>query len=93
MKKPKDLKDTIKAQLAEIIDGESEPPPWKLQALKVGVSFLAAEAKLEENEYGEFFGGDAGGVQAEPAREEPATRRRKRNTISVDGDPGGETRQ
>jgi len=97
--KEKELKDRIKEQLGGLLSENEEPPPWKLQALKLAIGFLAVEAKLEEAEYGGFFsnGTDPDGIQ-EPEREKPATRRAKRNSTSTagiidDSDPGTGTRQ
>lgn len=92
--KEKELKDRIKENLGALLGESEEPPPWKLQALKLAIGFLAVEAKLEEAEYGGFFsnGSDPDGVQ-ESAREEPTTRRPKRRKRTepddgLDFDPG-----
>lgn len=94
MSKPKQLKESIKEQLAHLLSPEAtEPPSWQMQALKLGITFLAVEAKLEESEYGGFFDPDTPSVQAEPEREEPAARKRKKRATSdpnarSDGDDG-----
>lgn len=75
----KDLRDTIKSELAKLLAGKEEPPFWRLQAIKLSIGFLAVNAKLEEADYGEFFKstGEPGSV---PEREgkKPSTRRAKR---------------
>lgn len=98
-REPKELKDKVRNLLGGLLDeGAEEPPPWKVQALKHAITFLAVEAKLEEAEYGGFFdGADTDGVPERP-REKPATRRSKRDTLSAksagsDDDPGSGTVQ
>ena len=73
--KQKDLKDTIKDQVRSILLGEAEPPPWKLKALEIGLKVVAVELKMEESEYGGFFGEEPSGISE---REESPTRRLKR---------------
>ena len=78
MSKPKQLKESIKEQLAHLLSPEAtEPPSWQMQALKLGITFLAVEAKLEESEYGGFFDPDTPSLPAEPKGEEPPARKRK----------------
>jgi hypothetical protein len=55
-----------------------EPSEGRMKLLKLSIGYLAVEAKLEENEYGDFFrDGEPGSVPPETAK--PATRRRKSN--------------
>lgn len=83
MAKPKkeepkrDLKQTIEDEIAAMLSVKDEPSEGRMKLLKLGIGFLAVQAKLEENEYGGFFVGDGdgatGGIPVKPAREKPAT--------------------
>lgn len=70
----KDLKSTIEAEIASMLSTKDEPSEGRMKLLKLGIGFLAVQAKLEENEYGGFFtGDDPTGVPLKPQREKPAT--------------------
>ena len=61
MPKPKkDLKATIEDELASMLEDKGEPSEGRMKLLKLGVGYLAVQAKLEENEYGNWFNDDGG---------------------------------
>lgn len=67
MAKKKDLKASVEEGIQAILDDkEKEPSDGRLKALALGIKMCALNAKLEESEYGDFFGadpGDPGSVQ------------------------------
>ena len=72
-KTPKDLKQTIETEIAQMLEGKDEPSEGRMKLLKLGIGFLAVQAKLEESEYGGFFDADKpAGVPKQP-RAEPET--------------------
>lgn len=77
MARAKELKDTVKSELARMLaDTANEPSEGRMKLLKLGIAYLAVEAKLEESEFGDFFrDGDAGSV---PPEAQPAARKRAR---------------
>lgn len=86
----KELKDTIADELAAMLSNkEQEPSEGRMKLLKLGIGFLAVQAKLEENEYGDFFNDpDPGSV---PQGEKPAARKRARGNGAGEPDLGLET--
>lgn len=99
MAKKKDLKATVEEQLAELLADEAEPSEGRMKLLKLGIAYLAVNAKLEESSYGEFFNpndelGDAGGLPQQPGGEKPHTRRGKKRTNGAEerarAEPSGE---
>jgi len=77
MSRKKDLKAAVKAELESLLSEKDEPAEWRMKVIDRAIKFLAVEAKLEESEYGGFFGDtdvrDAGAET--PERKKPRTRR------------------
>lgn len=72
----KDLKATLEKQISDMLAAEGEPSEGRMKLIALGIKMCALNAKLEENEYGDFFNaGDTGGVPPEPGQK-PAARRR-----------------
>ena len=79
MSRKKELKTTIKDELQRMLEATTdEPSEGRMKLLTLGIKYLAVEAKLEESEYGGFFGesepGSTGSVQKRE-RAKPGTRR------------------
>ena len=91
-KKKEDLKATIESQLTALFEDNAEPSEGRMKLLKLGIAYLAVNAKLEESSYGEFFGqdelGDTGSVQGQPSGAEPDRGRRKKRSNGAAGEPG-----
>jgi len=43
-----------------MLEDRGEPNEQRMKLLKLGIGYLAVQAKLEENEYGDFFNEGAG---------------------------------
>ena len=53
----KGLKETIETEIRDMLANKAEPNEQRMKLLKLGIGFLAVQAKLEESEYGGFFEG------------------------------------
>lgn len=51
----KDLKAIVEKGIVEVLESKEEPSDGRLKALALGIKMLAVNAKLEENEFGDFF--------------------------------------
>ncbi len=79
----KDLKTQVETQLSDMLESKDEPSEGRMKLIKLGITMLAVNAKLEENEYGSFFGDEPGSVPKQPG-EKPATRRRENGSGTAD---------
>lgn len=80
-----DIKKAIEKQLTNLLKDAAEPSEGRMKLLKLGIAYLAVNAKLEENEYGDFFkdpdeSGAPSGVPQRQDGAEPDTRRRKKRS-------------
>lgn len=71
MAKKKDLKKTIEDGIVAILESSEEPSEGRMKALALGIKMCALNAKLEESEYGDFFGADADKVEPEKPNGRP----------------------
>jgi hypothetical protein len=77
MSKKKDLKTQVEQQLSDMLESGEEPSEGRMKLLKLGMTMLAINAKLEENDFGGFFRDDEpGGVSQQPEGKKPSSRRR-----------------
>lgn len=53
--KKKDLKTSIEEQIKDMLANTAEPSEGRMKLLALGIKMCALNAKLEENEYGDFF--------------------------------------
>ena len=77
MSRKKELKTSIKDELQKMLESNIEPSEGRMKLLTLGIKYLAVEAKLEESEYGGFFGDTDTGepINNAPKRKKPGTRR------------------
>lgn len=70
MSKVKDLKKSVEDEIQSMLKSQSEPSEGRMKLLALGIKMCALNAKLEESEYGSFFGepdlGDTGSIQKGP---------------------------
>ena len=58
MAKKKELKVRVEEEINRLLDADGEPPEGRMKLLQLGIKMCALNAKLEENEYGDFFNDD-----------------------------------
>lgn len=72
----KDLKRSIEDELRAMLEEKGEPNEQRMKLLKLGIGYLAVQAKLEETEYGGFFEGPDTDLDADGStskRKKPAS--------------------
>ncbi len=79
MTKKKDLKTQVETQLSDMLESKDEPSEGRMKLIKLGITMLAVNAKIEESDFGTFFkdipDGDTSGLSEQPGKK-PATGRR-----------------
>lgn len=76
MARRKDLKTSIETEIVEMVQAkDKEPSDGRLKLLALGIKLLAVNAKLEENDFGDFFR-DADTGDTKSPGEKPAGGRR-----------------
>lgn len=79
------LKKKVETELGKMLQAKDEPSEYRMKLLKLAIGFLAVQAKLEENEYGDFFKDGDNGTTGDtavhgPAKgQKPSTRRKPGN--------------
>jgi len=88
-KQNNNIKEAIERELVSMLDSKGEPNDARMRLLKLGIGYLAVNAKMEEDEYGGFFNSDPD-VPAgkEEARPQPRARGRKKRGTDPDPAPG-----
>ena len=75
----KNLKKSLEDELRKLLEATGEPSEGRMKLIALGIKMCALNAKLEENDFGEFFrddeSGSTGGV-SERKGKEPAARSR-----------------
>ena len=88
MSRKKDLKGAIEDELRTMLGKTEEPNEQRMKLLKLGIGYLAVQAKLEESEYGGYFNEGTGDEGSDPTpRKEPRTRKHESNERA---DPAGD---
>lgn len=58
MSRKKTLKDQVETQLSDMLESTEEPSEGRMKLLKLGITMLAVNAKLEEADFGSYFTDD-----------------------------------
>jgi hypothetical protein len=73
----KNLKRSLEDELKKMLDATGEPSEGRMKLIALGIKMCALNAKLEENDFGEFFRDDeSGSTSSVPKGEKPAARSR-----------------
>lgn len=74
----KNLKKSLEDELRKLLEATGEPSDGRMKLIALGIKMCALNAKLEENDFGEFFRDDEPGSTAgnAPERTKPAARGR-----------------
>ena len=73
----KNLKKSLEDELKKMLEATGEPSEGRMKLIALGIKMCALNAKLEENDFGEFFRDDEpGSTSGVQKGKEPAARSR-----------------
>ena len=74
----KNLKKSLEDELKKMLEATGEPSEGRMKLIALGIKMCALNAKLEENDFGEYFRIDEPGSTPgdAPERKKPAARSR-----------------